>query len=296
MRWISPWQMSTPGWHSKSGKLIAVGAQVRYDKKGTQLDDKPQSAPDSVRGVRSEDPDVDAVEDDSHACQGRSSDFARSACAQWLEMDDGTVLLPFYYGPNATAPHSVTVARFRFDGRELTYLQHGSEHELKVVRGLEPSVVKYAGRYFLTVRNDLKGYVTVSNDGLQYQPLKEWTFEDGGELGSYNTQQHWLAHSDGLFLAYTRKGANNDHVSPTSGSAVSCAGETREVAGGAEDGENPAAGAWGDIWELWGSGDDGRRVVGDGCGGGDVFEGGEGARGTRTVAGGAGPCGGSRTG
>src|SRR5690606_8737114 len=31
-------------------------------------------------------------------------------------------------------------------------------------------------------------------------------------LGSYNTQQHWVTHSDALYLVYTRRGANNDHV------------------------------------------------------------------------------------
>jgi hypothetical protein len=31
-------------------------------------------------------------------------------------------------------------------------------------------------------------------------------------LGNYNTQQHWVAHSAGLYLVYTRRGANNDHV------------------------------------------------------------------------------------
>jgi hypothetical protein len=31
-------------------------------------------------------------------------------------------------------------------------------------------------------------------------------------LGSYNTQQHWITHSEGLFLAYTRRGADNDKV------------------------------------------------------------------------------------
>ena len=32
------------------------------------------------------------------------------------------------------------------------------------------------------------------------------------ELGNYNTQQHWVTHSEGLFLVYTRRGLNNDHV------------------------------------------------------------------------------------
>lgn len=57
-----------------------------------------------------------------------------------------------------------------------------------------------------------EGYVTTSSDGLQFAPMQEWLVDDGGELGSYNTQAHWVTHSDGLFLTYTRKGANNDHV------------------------------------------------------------------------------------
>ena len=47
----------------------------------------------------------------------------------------------------------------------------------------------------------------MSKDGLQYGPIHDWTFDDGSDLGSYNTQAHWLVHSDGLFLSYTRRGA-----------------------------------------------------------------------------------------
>ncbi|MDA1280744.1 MAG: hypothetical protein O3B95_12040 [Chloroflexi bacterium] len=64
----------------------------------------------------------------------------------------------------------------------------------------------------LTLRNDNRGYVTSSDDGLHFDAIKPWMFDDGGELGSYNTQQHWVTHSDGLFLSYTRRGANNDHI------------------------------------------------------------------------------------
>jgi hypothetical protein len=84
---------------------------------------------------------------------------------------------------------------------------------LAVARGLyEPSLIAFRGRYFLTLRNDLRGYVSVSDDGLTFAEPQPWRFDDGTELGSYNTQQHWLAHSDGLFLCYTRRGANNDHI------------------------------------------------------------------------------------
>src|SRR3954447_21786291 len=55
-------------------------------------------------------------------------------------------------------------------------------------------------------------YVTAGSDGLHFDRPRPWTFDDGTDLGSYNTQAHWVVHSDGLFLAYTRRGANNDNV------------------------------------------------------------------------------------
>lgn len=66
--------------------------------------------------------------------------------------------------------------------------------------------------HFLTLRNDVRGYHSTSADGLTFYQPRPWTFDDGTELGSYNTQQHWLTHSEGLFLVYTRRGATNDHI------------------------------------------------------------------------------------
>jgi len=40
-------------------------------------------------------------------------------------------------------------------------------------------------------------------------PIPPWSFHDGAELGSYNTMQHWATHSDGLFLVYTRRDADD---------------------------------------------------------------------------------------
>ena len=62
------------------------------------------------------------------------------------------------------------------------------------------------------MRNDVHGYVATSADGLKYDAPRKWTWDDGSDLGNYNTQQHWVTHSDALFLVYTRKGAKNDHV------------------------------------------------------------------------------------
>lgn len=202
-----------PIWHASSGTMLAVGAEVRYSKKGEQLDDQPRSHQtayavfDPKTGKWSAWRRLEMPADDKW-------NFARSACAQGLVREDGTLLLPFYFGRDAASKaSSVTVVQCVFDGSELKYRRHGTELTLNVDRGLvEPSLIAFQGKYYLTIRNDRKGYVTVSDDGLTFKTIKPWTFDDGKELGSYNTQQHWLAHSDGLFLAYTRRGANNDHI------------------------------------------------------------------------------------
>ncbi|MEO1996642.1 MAG: nitrilase-related carbon-nitrogen hydrolase, partial [Planctomycetaceae bacterium] len=202
----------TPGWHSPSGKVIAVGAQVRYSAKGRQLED-----------IRRAHQTAYAVLDPKTGRWTRwrqlkmpgdkQFNFARSACAQFVVEDDGTVLLPFYMGESARVPWSVTVARFSFDGEQLHYQRHGTVLPLRTGRGYaEPSLVKFQNRYYLTIRSNSRAHVTSSNDGLKYGPTKSWTFDDGEQLGSYNTQQHWLAHRDGLFLTFTRRGAKNDHI------------------------------------------------------------------------------------
>ncbi len=106
-----------------------------------------------------------------------------------------------------------TVLHCRFDGTKITYVSHGTEFAIQGGRGFaEPSLAFCRNRYYLTLRNDDRAYVTSSDDGLHFAPYQAWTFDDGQDLGSYNTQAHWLTHSDGLFLCYTRRGANNDHI------------------------------------------------------------------------------------
>ena len=100
-----------------------------------------------------------------------------------------------------------------FDGETLRFLERGSAHTVPIGRGMhEPSLALHRGRYYLTIRNDERGYVACSDDGLYYSEPQPWTFDDGQDLGNYNTQQHWVTHRDGLFLVYTRRGAQNDHV------------------------------------------------------------------------------------
>ena len=138
---------------------------------------------------------------------------AGAGSTQRVDLENGDVLLPIYFKSKAAKAYATTVVRCRFDGRKLTYAEHGSELVLDIDRGLyEPSLARFQGKFFLTMRNDRAAYVAVCNDGLHFAGLRKWTFDDGQDLGSYNTQAHWVAHSDGLFLSYTRRGANNDHV------------------------------------------------------------------------------------
>lgn len=202
----------TPGYHPATGKVIAMGAQVRYSATGEQLEDVP-GAHQTAYAIY--DPTAGTWTRWERLAMPDEPDFnmARNACSQWWVEPDGTLLVPLYHGASASAPARVTVARYAFDGARMAYIERGNTLTQDEVRGLaEPSLTRYGTRYYLTVRHDLRGYVSTSEDGLHYSPLQPWTFDDGTELGSYNTQQHWVTHAQGLFLTYTRSGADNDHI------------------------------------------------------------------------------------
>lgn len=203
----------TPGWHAPSQRLIAFGVKVRYDTAGKQLEEVPRSNevayavydPAAERWSQwrwLELPDRD----------GRFF-LARQGCSQWIVKEDGSLLVPVYHKGKEGTIYSTTVVRCTFDGAELTLAEVGETLSLSTPRGIyEPSLIEVAGTYYLTLRHDARGYVTRSRDGLHYEPIKAWQFDDSSDLGSYNTQQHWLAHGDDLWLVYTRRGAENDHI------------------------------------------------------------------------------------
>jgi len=202
----------TPGWHAPSGKLIAIGVKVRY-RDGVQVYEKPQS---HAAAYTVYDPKEDSWSEwkfvDMPDPAGKFY-LVTPGCVQWHVRDDGDVLVPMYFRRADEKAHHATIVQCRFDGETLSYVKHGEELSLDVERGfVEPSLIKFNDRFFLTLRNDQKAYVTTSDDGLNYEPPKPWTFDDGQELGSYNTQQHWVTIGGKLYLAYTRRGANNDHI------------------------------------------------------------------------------------
>jgi hypothetical protein len=47
---------------------------------------------------------------------------------------------------------------------------------------------------------------------LRWSAKQPWCWDDGEPLAMSTTQQHWLTHSDALFLVYTRKDVSNVNV------------------------------------------------------------------------------------
>ena len=205
-----------PAWHAASGVLLGTGHTIRYVDDNLPPGPTPRDTVYSVYDAetrtwgmwkRLETPDPVKF-------------FSEGAgSTQRVDLPGGDILLPTYCMNMDTSQDVFdgqgmsTVMRCAFDGTTLTYIEHGTEMTMPGGRGFtEPSLACAGGRYFLTLRNDDDGYVAVGADGLHFDRPHRWTFDDGVDLGSYNTQQHWLTHGDDLYLIYTRHGANNDHV------------------------------------------------------------------------------------
>jgi hypothetical protein len=199
-----------PTWHAASKSLLGTGHTVVYTPDWKVTHPRPRHTSYAVY-----DADKGRWRPWRKLAMPEGEKFhdAGAGCTQRSDLDDGTVLLPLYFRPPGKNSR-VTVARCAFDGRTLRYAEHGDELSVDDnTRGLhEPSLARFGGTFFLTLRNDKRGYVTRSKDGQSFEPIRPWTFDDSQELGNYNTQQHWVAHSEGLLLVYTRRGAGNDHV------------------------------------------------------------------------------------
>lgn len=207
---------ATPKWHTPSRRLLSTGHVARY--RGEHLAPSPRRREVAYTvyhpARRSWTPwDVMRFPD----MEGKFFNVGAGS-AQRFDLANGEILLPIYFVSRAndtgwTHCYTAAVCRCSFDGTTLRYIEHGNELDCPEPRGYaEPSITKFNGRFFLTLRNDIRGYVTAGEDGLNFPPAKPWTFDDGSELGNYNTQQHWVTHTDALYLVYTRRGLNNDHI------------------------------------------------------------------------------------
>jgi hypothetical protein len=206
----------TPAWHQASGKMLLTGHLALYAGDHLKSGDYQRETYYSVF-----DPDSGGfglwqtlrMPDLEHFFN------CGAGCTQRVDLANGEILLPVYFHSRTPTPSQsgdcamATVVRCAFDGETLTYLEHGDELVCPVPRGFgEPSLTAFGDRFYLTLRNDEQGYVTSGEDGLHFHQPRPWCFDDGEPLGNYNTQQHWITHSEALFLVYTRRAGNNDHV------------------------------------------------------------------------------------
>ncbi|MBI5768631.1 MAG: exo-alpha-sialidase [Verrucomicrobia bacterium] len=203
-----------PQWHAATQRVLATGKTFGFlggtkEDRGLERVSYAVFHPQTNRWSELRLVDLPAQDH-----EGRPFLEPNSGCHQRVDLPNGEILLPIRYRKDPAVRYYTTiVARCRFDGEKLTYLEHGSEFMIPRERGLyEPSVAAFGGKFFLTMRADHSAFVARSRDGLRYEPFIEWKRDDGAVLGSYNTQQHWLVHGDTLYLLYTRRGANNDHV------------------------------------------------------------------------------------
>jgi hypothetical protein len=209
-----------PGWHAGSGTFLATGHTAAY-RPG---ENHPVVSNEARRDV------AWAIWDDQARAWTRwgtleipdadAHFWLASGSSQRVDLPDGRVLLPAGTISRADLGESMwkgcfatVVLACRYDGQSLTLEAMGPPMRVAEPRGLyEPSLAAFGGRFYLTLRNDIRGYVAVSDDGMNFTEPTPWRFDDGEELGSVNTQQHWIACGGRLYLVYTRRGLDNDDI------------------------------------------------------------------------------------
>jgi hypothetical protein len=198
-----------PEWHAATRSVLALGHNVFYRGPKFSADQPPRRPVYAVfrdgrwgprRALQWDDP--------------RGAQIYTNNCGQRVTLPSGDILLALSFGATRAEPRAVAGARCAFDGETLRVRRVGPAITHAHGRGLlEPSLVTWRDRFYLTLRaEDERGYGCVSDDGLTWSPLQAWQWDDGEALAMSTTQQHWLAHSDALWLVYTRRDASNVNV------------------------------------------------------------------------------------
>ena len=198
----------TPEYHAKTGSVLALGHNVFYKTKAFDRNQPSRWPVYAVWKKGTWGPRKKLVWDDP-----RGTEIYSNNCGQRVMLPDGDVLMSFTFGVKGK-PRDVCGVLCSFDGNDLVIKKTGPALSNPKGRGLlEPSLTSFQKRFYLTIRaEDNRGYVAVSDDGLNYEPKQAWAWDDGQPLDMSTTQQHWLTHSDGLFLVYTRKDPTNVNV------------------------------------------------------------------------------------
>lgn len=199
-----------PEYHPQTGTVLAMGHNVYYKN---DVLARPNEGRYVVYVVR--DPHGRwSKRRNLHWDDPRATAIYTCGCAQRVTLENGDVIVPLSFGPLGRMDRGVGSVLCSFDGQHLVIRRSGNELRLPVGRGLlEPSITRLDGRFYMTIRaEDGHGYVSTSEDGLNWAEQQPWCWDDGKALTMSSTQQHWLTHSDGLFLVYTRRAVENVNV------------------------------------------------------------------------------------
>jgi hypothetical protein len=201
-----------PEYHDRTNSVLAMGHNVFY-KVGKKAFFNPQPQRWPVYAVRRANGTWSErqrfIWDDP-----RASMLLACGCGQRVNLADGDVLIPVSFSSKDKPMRSVTTLLCSFDGKTLSVKKAGREIPGKTGRGfIEPSLALLDGVFYMTIRSeDGRGYVTRSRDGLTWDYPVPWAWQNGDPLVMSTTQQHWLTHSDTLYLVYTRKSTENTTV------------------------------------------------------------------------------------
>ena len=202
----------SPGYHRRTDTVLALGMCIFY-KGGRKIPFTEELPARPVYTIRR----ADGSWSDKKKLvwnDPRATVVLSCGCAQWLVLPDGDLLLPVSVGSKTAPRRFATTLLCGYDGNELTVKKVGRSLAGKSGRGfIEPSLTFLDGIYHMTIRSeDGKGYVATSKDGLEWSDPIAWAWQSGETLTMSTTQQHWLTHSDALYLVYTRKSAENATV------------------------------------------------------------------------------------
>ena len=199
---------ATPMHHKKTDNILLLGHTAEYEKGASHPTGRKRHTFYSVF-----DKETKEFRQMKFLEMPEGYERCGNGSGQSVELENGDILIPVYYKKDNEPNMYAMVLRCSFDGENITVLEMGTPLTVHIKRGLgEPSLVCHNGVYYMTLRNDECGLVAKSSDGLNYTDLQLWKWQDGSILQNYNTQQHWMQLGDDLYLVYTRRDADNDHV------------------------------------------------------------------------------------
>jgi len=195
-----------PEYHARTGVVLCLGQDVHYK-------DEKLIRPSEDRWIRYFVRKADGswtLPQKLEFKHPEATMMMSAGCGQRWTFANGDVLVPVSM-MTERPDHSVSTLLCSFDGERLVAKRMGNVLKLAVKRGLmEPSVVFHGGLFWMTIRSeDERGHFAVSRDGLDWQGLETYQFDDGQPLVTSTTQQHWVAHREKLYLSYTRRDESN---------------------------------------------------------------------------------------